>query len=113
RQKQRFRIVPRRARGFLDLGAGSAGFKRLSAAFWIMQIYVIEKLCGTIMEEVINLSRSLGADSRNLGEVGRRGALDRLERSKMLQQCALAGRANAGDFLQAGLADVLLAARAV
>ena len=31
----------------------------------------------------------------------------------MAQQRALAGRADAGDFLQAGLADVLLAPRAV
>ena len=42
-------------------------------------------------------------------KIGDRGALDRLQRAEVLQQRALAGRADAGDFLQAGLADVLLA----
>ena len=49
----------------------------------------------------------------DLRQIGERGALDRLQRAEMMQQRALARRADAGDFLQAGLADVLLAARAV
>src|SRR5690242_19211002 len=60
---------------------------------------------GAVVEEIVDLARRFGADPGDLGEVGRRGALDRLERAEMLQERALAGRADAGDFLQAGLAD--------
>src|SRR4051794_15997855 len=42
-------------------------------------------------------------------QVGNRGALDRLQRAEVPQQRALAARADAGNFLQAGLPDVLLA----
>src|SRR5881409_1395863 len=68
---------------------------------------------GTFVKKVVNFSCGLGAHAGNFGEVGGRGALDRLERPEVLQQRALAGRANAGDFLQPGLAQVLLAAGAM
>ena len=66
-----------------------------------------------LVEEIVDLARGLGVDAGHLGEIGGGGALDRLERAEMLQQRALARRADAGDFLQAGLADVALAPRAV
>src|SRR5450755_3115479 len=61
------------------------------------------------MEEFENLARALGADAGNLSEVGDRRPLDLLQSSEMHQQRALAGGADTWNFLQAGLADVLLA----
>src|SRR5262245_16866049 len=75
--------------------------------------FALSGITGTVVEEVINFSCSLGADAGNLGEIRGRGALDRLERPEMLQQRPLAARPDAGDFLQAGFADVLSAACAV
>src|SRR5262249_19472172 len=66
-----------------------------------------------LVEEVVDLARGLGADPGHLGEIGQRGALDRLERAEMVEQRAFAGRADAGDFLQPRLADIAAAAQAV
>ena len=65
------------------------------------------------VEELIYLSRRLRINSGHLGEIGQGRPLDRFHSAEMAQQRALARRADAGDFLQSGLADVLLAARAV
>src|SRR5262245_65992892 len=59
-----------------------------------------------LVKEVVDLARGLRADAGHLGEIGRSGPLDRLEGSKMVQQRALARGADAGNFLQARLADV-------
>ena len=67
----------------------------------------------TFVEKVVDLAGGLGADAGHLGKIGQRGALDRLERSEMMEQRPLAGRADAGDFLQPGLADVAPAPDAV
>src|ERR1043166_1201910 len=61
------------------------------------------------VEKFEDPARAFGADARHLAEVGDRSALDFLQRSEMVQQRALARRPDAGDFLQAGLADILLA----
>src|SRR4051812_27043870 len=61
------------------------------------------------VEKLEDLAGAFGADARNLAEVGDRGALDFLQRSKVMQQRAFARRPDAGDFLQASLADVLFA----
>src|ERR1700754_4233982 len=65
------------------------------------------------VEELEDLARAFGADAGDLAEIGDRGALDLLQRSERHEQCALARRADAGDLLQACLADVLLAQLAV
>src|SRR5262245_56459899 len=65
------------------------------------------------VKKVVNFSCCLGAHAGNFGQIGGRSALDRLERPEMLQERALAGRPDAGDFLQPGLAQVLLAAGAM
>src|SRR5262245_23943813 len=59
-----------------------------------------------LVKEVVDLARGLRADAGHLGEIGRSGALDRLEGSKMVQQRALARGADSGNFLQARLAAV-------
>src|SRR5215475_3323868 len=59
-----------------------------------------------LVKEVVDLARGFRADAGHLGEIGRSGALDRLEGSEMVQQRALARGADAGNFLQPGLADV-------
>src|SRR5262249_56831629 len=59
-----------------------------------------------LVEEVVDLARGLGADPGHLGEIGQCRALDRLKRPEMVEQRALAGRADAGDFLQPPLADI-------
>src|SRR4029078_12799483 len=50
---------------------------------------------------------------RHMFQVGNRGPFNCLQRAEVPQQRALASRADAGDFLQARLADVLLALLAV
>src|ERR1700739_3591868 len=65
------------------------------------------------VEKLEDLPRTLGADARNLAEVGDRGPLDLLQGAEMMQQGALAGGTDAGDFLQACLSDVLGAPLAV
>src|SRR3984893_16021277 len=65
------------------------------------------------VEEVVYLARGLGADPGHLGEIGQRRALDCLERAEMVEQGALAGRADARDLLQSRLTDVAAAPHAV
>src|SRR5215831_378447 len=74
---------------------------------------VPDALPRALVEEVVDLARGLGADPGHLGEIGQRRALDRLERPEMVEQRALASRADAGDFLQPRLADVAPAPDAV
>src|SRR5262245_25964462 len=59
-----------------------------------------------LVKKIVNLARGLGTDARNFGKVGGRRAFDGLERSEMVEQRALAGRPDTGDFLQSTLADV-------
>jgi hypothetical protein len=59
-----------------------------------------------LVEEIVDLARGLRADPGNFGEIGKRRALDRLERPEVVQQRAFARGADAGDFLQPGLADI-------
>src|SRR5260370_31643503 len=66
-----------------------------------------------LVEEVVDVGRGLGADPGYVGEIGQRRALDRLERAEMVEQGALAGRADARDLLQSRLADVAAAPDAV
>ena len=68
---------------------------------------------GRSVEIVINSARGIGVDAGNLGQIGERGPLDRLQRAEMMKQRALSRRPDAGDFLQAALADVALSPRAV
>src|SRR5262245_41046593 len=58
------------------------------------------------VEEIVDLAGGLGADAGNLRKVGDGRPLDRLQGSEMMQQRALAGRTDAGNLLQSGLADV-------
>src|SRR5712691_232974 len=64
---------------------------------------------GRGVEEIVDLAPDLRVDAGDLLEVGNGGALDRPEGAEVAQQRALARRADAGDFLQAGLAQVALA----
>src|SRR5262249_54523822 len=66
-----------------------------------------------LVEEFLVLARGFGADPGHLGEIGQRRALDRLERAEMVEQGALASRADARDLLQSRLADVAAAPDAV
>src|SRR5260370_12963306 len=66
-----------------------------------------------LVEEVVDVARGLGADPGHLGKISQRRALDRLERAEMVEQGALAGRADARDLLQSRLADVAAAPDAV
>src|SRR3954468_3346224 len=65
------------------------------------------------VEKFENPARAFGANPRHLAEVGDGSALDLLQRSEMVQQRPLARRSDAGNFLQSGLADILLAQLAV
>src|SRR6516165_11833168 len=65
------------------------------------------------VEKLENLAGAFGADARNLAEVGDRRPFDLFQRSEMVQQGTFARGADARDFLQAGLADVLGAALAM
>src|SRR5256886_4155968 len=66
-----------------------------------------------LVEEVVDLARGLCADPGHLGKISQRRALDRLERAEMVEQGALAGRADARDLLQSRLADVAAAPHTV
>src|SRR5580704_10297207 len=66
-----------------------------------------------LVKKLVNPPRRFGADAFDLHQVGDRGALDGLERAEVMQQCALARRPDAGNLLQAGLAQVLGTARPV
>src|ERR1043165_6776182 len=65
------------------------------------------------VEKLENPAGAFGADAGHLAEVGDGSPLDLLQGSEMMQQRALARRPDAGDFLQARLADILLAQLAV
>ena len=65
------------------------------------------------MKERINPPRGFRADTIDLYQIRDRSALDRLERAEVVEQRALARWANAGDLLQAGLAQIARPARAV
>src|SRR6266511_3019853 len=79
----------------------------------ILPITTSAALLRALVEEIVDLAGGLRADAGHLGEIGRRRALDRLERPEMVKQRALAGRADAGDFLQPRLADIAPAADAM
>src|SRR4051794_7215407 len=70
-------------------------------------------LAPALMEEIVDSPRHIGVDAGDLHQIASRGALDRLECSKMSQQRALAGRPNTLDLLQPGLTDVAAPPRAV
>src|SRR5262245_3914058 len=63
-----------------------------------------------VVKKVVNFASDLGTHTRNFGKVRCRGTRNRFQRPEVLQKRALAGRADAGDLLQPGLAQVLLAA---
>src|SRR5438552_16603726 len=73
----------------------------------------LQALPRPLVEEVVDLARGLGADPGHFGKISQRRALDRLERAEMVEQGALAGRADARDLLQSRLADVTAAPDAV
>src|SRR4029077_20380520 len=62
--------------------------------------------CRRSVEEVVDLAGGLRADAGDLRQVGDRRALDRLERAEVAQQRAFAGRADAGDLLKPGFAQI-------
>src|SRR5437764_12803376 len=64
--------------------------------------------CGFV-EEFIDFARRFGIDPGHMFQIGDGGTLDCLQRAEVPQQRALTHRTDAGDFLQAGFADVLLA----
>src|SRR3984893_13954636 len=66
-----------------------------------------------IMKKGVDAPRGFAADTLDLHEVRQRSPFDRLKRTEMQKQRALAGRSDAGNLLQARLAQVALAARAV
>src|SRR2546423_13595062 len=61
------------------------------------------------VEEIIDFARRFGIDSGNMFQIGDGGTLDRLQLAEVTQQGAFARRPDAGNFLQDGFADVLLA----
>src|SRR5690348_7447139 len=65
------------------------------------------------MEKLIHFPRGLRTDAWDLPKVHEARALDGFQRAEMAEQRALARRAHARDLLQARLANVLLAARAM
>src|SRR4051812_31553496 len=83
-------------------GCGASGVTRTSIVFKKMDCRVMRArpLPCPLVEKIVDLLRRLRTHARHLFEIGGGGALDRLERSEMLEQRALAGRADAGDFLQ-------------
>src|ERR1043166_6373462 len=62
-----------------------------------------------LVEVIVDFLPGLGADSRRVFQIAHRSPLDRLQGSEVTQERALAHRADAGAFLQARFADVLLA----
>src|SRR6478672_8412919 len=66
-----------------------------------------------VMKEGVDFARGLRADAGDLGKVGGCCAFDRLERSEVMQQRALAARSHPGNFLQARFANIAAAPDAV
>src|ERR1700683_2153004 len=60
----------------------------------------------SLMEEFVNPTSCLGADTIDLQQIGYGGALNRLERAEMVKQSALARGADARNLLQAGLTQL-------
>ncbi len=79
-----------------DIGILRSIRDRMARARWCTSAAPVAGSAGALVEEIVDLARNLGTDARNLGEIGRRGALDRLQSPEMLQQRALAARADAG-----------------
>src|SRR5436309_342856 len=67
---------------------------------------VLRLVCGPSMEKIIDLARRFRIDAGHLLEIGNRSAFDRPQRPEMPQKRPLAGRADAGNLLQPGFADV-------
>src|SRR5262249_20913625 len=67
----------------------------------------------TVMKEGIDAARRFRTDPIDFHEIGRRGALDCLERAEMQQKREFAGRPDPGDLLQPGFAQIALATRPV
>ena len=65
------------------------------------------------MEKLIDPPRGFRTDTIDLHQVRDRGALDRFERAKVMQQGTLSRRPNACDFLEAGFAQIAHPARPV
>src|ERR1700761_8275830 len=65
-------------------------------------------LTGLGVEKLENLAGALGADARYLAQIGDRRPFDLLQGSEMVQQSPFARGADAGNFLQSGLSNVLL-----
>src|SRR4051794_15035948 len=65
------------------------------------------------MEEVVHRSRRRGVDARRLDEVLIGGAADRFHGAEMVQQGALAVRADARDLVERALRHLALALRPV
>ena len=65
------------------------------------------------MKEIIDQLGGGGVEAGGLFEVGEAGGGDVLGRAEGVQQRALARRADAGDFVERALDEVLLAPRAV
>ena len=61
----------------------------------------------------MDLAGGLVIDTRHLREIVERRPFDGFQRAEVMEQRPLARRPDAGDFLQAGLADVLFPARAM
>src|SRR5665213_509438 len=77
-------------------------------------IISIFPLCGRLLvEELIYLSRRFRINSRHQSKIWQAGPFDRFQGAKMAQQGALAGGPDPWNFLQSGLADILLAPRAM
>src|SRR5580693_6840835 len=64
-------------------------------------------LTGLGVEKLEDFPCALSTDARNLTKIGDRGPLDLLQRTEMMEQRTFARGADAGNLLQAGLADVL------
>src|SRR5262249_10228016 len=62
--------------------------------------------CGRPVKKVVDLAGGFRADAGDLLQVRDRGPLDRLEGAEVTQQRAFTGRADAGDLLKAGFAQV-------
>ena len=62
-----------------------------------------------VVEEVVDRPRRRGIHARRLDQVLQGGALDRLDGAEMVQQRALAGRADAGDLVEGVLDQLALA----
>src|SRR5271156_4454859 len=63
-------------------------------------------LSRTLVKKLVNSACRFVADAVDLHQVGHRGALNGFKRAEVMQKCALARRADAGNLLQPGFAQV-------